>query len=322
VAGGWYDPSYNDAVEDPFIAEEANGRWKAAQPLGGAALPSQNMNSQVTSVSCPAAGNCVAAGYGGNVFVADEVNGTWRTAQTVPGLDTADDNTYYQGQAYVSCASAGNCALAADNYVANEIQGSWRTAQVVPDAPGQVTALSCAPDGGCTVGGDGPWTATEKGGTWTAAASLPGIIPVDGGGTAQVTGLACADGGNCDLVGSGETPEQDPVGFTDHATDGTWAKVQGQFGGTDATSNSSVPPLAALSCSSFGNCGAQTGEDRDWLYEVDGTWSMAPGSLVDFAISCPDQNWCAIATEDGNANAQVVSGSVTAFADPSATPGT
>jgi serine/threonine protein kinase len=183
VAGGWYDPSYNDAVETPFIAEEANGRWKAAQPLGGAALPSQNMDSQVTSVSCPSAGNCVAVGFGGNVFVADEVNGTWGTAQTVPGLDLADDSINYQGQAYVSCASTGNCALAADNYVANEIQGSWDSAQVVANAPGQVSALSCAPDGGCTVaGGPQAWTATENGGVWTAAAPLPGIIPVDGGG--------------------------------------------------------------------------------------------------------------------------------------------
>lgn len=257
------------------------------------------------------------------MFVVSEINGTWGTAQTVSGLDTANDSTFYQGQAYVSCASTGNCALAADNYVANEIHGSWRRAQVVPNAPSRVSALSCAPDAGCTVGGGGEsqaWTASEKGGVWTAAALLPGIIPVDGGGTAQVTGLVCADGGNCDLVGSGETPYQDPVGFTDRATGGTWTKVQGQASDTNAAGNSSVPAITALSCSSFGNCGALTGQDVR-MYEVDGTWSMAAGSLADIAISCPDQNWCAIATKDGNANAQVVGGSVTALADPSATPG-
>jgi hypothetical protein len=321
LAGGWYDPSYGNGAEDPFIAEEANGHWEAAQPLGGAALPLQNMTSQVTSVSCPSAGNCVAAGFEGNVFVVTEVNGTWGTAQTVQGLDTTNNNPHYVAKAYVSCASTGNCALAADNYVASEAQGSWGTAQAVKNAPGQADALSCAPDGGCTVGGDGPWTASEKGGVWTAAALLPGIIPVDGGGTAQVTGLACANGGNCDLVGSGETPEQNPVGFTDRATNGAWEKVQSQFNGTDYLGNSSDPPLASLSCSSFGNCAAQTSEDRDWLYEVNRTWSMAGGSLADFAISCPDQNWCAIATEDDNGNAQVDSGSVTALADPSAAPG-
>lgn len=289
-------------------------------------------NWTIAAIECPTPDNCTVVGtYDENgtqadaMFVVGEVNGTWGTAQTVPGLDTADNSTYYQGQAYVSCASAGNCALAADDYVANEIQGSWERAQVVPNAPGQASALSCAPDGGCTVGGGDSlsqaWTASEKGGVWTAAALLPGIIPVDGGGTAQVTGLVCADGGNCDLVGSGGTPEKNPVGFTDRATGGTWAKVQGQFNGTDYLGNSSVPPLDALSCSSFGNCGAQANEGRGWLYEVDGTWSMAPGSLVDFAISCPDRNWCAIATVDDNGNARVVSGSVTALADPSASPG-
>jgi hypothetical protein len=131
-----------------------------------------------------------------------------------------------------------------------------------------------------------------------------------------VTGLVCADGGNCDLVGSAETPYQEPVGFTDRATDGTWAKVQCQLGGTN------IPAITALSCSSFGNCGALTeGSGTTQLYEVDGTWSMTAGSLADIAISCPDQNWCAAAIGDNNGNAQVVGGSVTALADPTATPG-
>jgi serine/threonine protein kinase len=309
LVGGWYDPSYGNGDEAAFIAEEANGSWKAAQALGGAALPGQNQVSQVTSVACPSAGNCVAVGYGENDFVADEVDGTWGTAQNVPGLDTDDD-------AYVSCASAGNCALASDTYVVNETQGSWETAQVISGATGQVSALSCAPDGGCTVGGDGPWTASENGGVWTTAALLPGIGPVLGGGSGQVTGLACADGGNCDLVGSEETLEA-PVGFTDHATDGTWAKAQGQFSGAGYLGNSTDPPLASLSCSSFGNCAAQDSYGNQWLYEVNGTWSMAGGSLANFAISCSGQNWCAIASED----AQVLSGSVAALADPSVAPG-
>jgi hypothetical protein len=101
----------------------------------------------------------------------------------------------------------------------------------------------------------------------------------------------------------------------------TAGQVQSQFNGTDYLGNSSDPPLGSLSCSFFGNCAAQTSGDRDWLYEVNGTWSMAGVSLADFAISCPDQNWCAIATEDDNGNAKVDSGSVTALADPSAAPG-
>jgi hypothetical protein len=44
---------------------------------------------------------------------------------------------------------------------------------------------------------------------------------------------------------------------------------------------------------------------------------MTAGSLTDIAISCPDQNWCAAAIGN-NGNAQVVGGSVTALADPSA----
>lgn len=321
VAGGWYNPTYGGGAEDPFIAEEANGHWEPALPLGGAALPLVNMTGQVTSVSCPSAGNCVAAGFAGSVFVADEVSGTWETAHTVQGLDTTSNHPYYAGRAYVSCAGAGNCALAADNYVASEAHGVWGTAQAVMNAPGQADALSCAPDGGCTVGGDGAWTASEKDGVWTAAASLPGITPVVGGGTAEVTGLACTDGGNCDLAGSGETPVQSPVGFTDRATAGTWAQAQGEFNGTDDQGRSNDPPLGALSCSSFGNCVAQLNLDNEWLYELDGTWRMSNDSLAAFAISCPDRNWCAIATDGDNGNGRVISGSVAALANPGASPG-
>ena len=226
VAGGQYDPSYSYYPNLPFVVSETNGTWQTPTALTG--LGSQVTNAQVTSVSCPSAGNCTVTGYANpGTFVADEVNGVWGAAHLLSVLDTTGG--VYSGATLVSCATAGNCVVAAESYVYTERNGTWDGGQAIPGSPGPVNALSCAPDGGCSVGGSGgvdttgnaaadirgqAWTASEAGGSWTTAAVLPGIIPLDGGDSAQVTALACTNGGNCDLVAYGGTPEGNYVVLT------------------------------------------------------------------------------------------------------------
>jgi hypothetical protein len=327
VAGGQYDPSYNDYLNLPFVVSETNGTWQTPTALTG--LGSQVTNAQVTSVSCPSAGNCTVTGYANpGTFVADEVNGVWGAAHLLPVLDTTGG--VYTGATLVSCAAAGNCVVAAESYVYTERNGTWDGGQAIGGSPGPVTALSCAPDGGCSVGGTGgvddnsdtasasireqAWTASEASGSWTTAAVLPGIIPLDGGDSAQVSALACTNGGNCDLVGYGGTPEGNSVVLTEREISGTWQPVQLAATWQPVEDDATVGEMSALSCSSAGNCGA-VGTNNNMLFETAGSWkavtltSSTVSTAGTTAISCPTGNWCAIATTDGYGNLDIVGGS-------------
>jgi hypothetical protein len=60
VAGGQYRGGAGDA--EAFVAAEVNGVWYNAIKVAATATLSAGRNAQVNSVSCPPAGNCVAAG--------------------------------------------------------------------------------------------------------------------------------------------------------------------------------------------------------------------------------------------------------------------
>lgn len=47
----------------PFVVSEVNGRWQ--RPVDVPGVGARSGSSQVTSVSCPSAGGCTAAGYNG-----------------------------------------------------------------------------------------------------------------------------------------------------------------------------------------------------------------------------------------------------------------
>ena len=67
------------------------GTWGTAIEVPGLRALSQRGAAWLTSVSCVAAGNCVAGGgyrdglSHGQAFLAGERNGTWRRAIKVPG---------------------------------------------------------------------------------------------------------------------------------------------------------------------------------------------------------------------------------------------
>jgi len=113
AAGGWYSGA---TTLTAFVVSEKSGVWgQAKQAPGIAALNTAN-NAQLSTVSCPSAGNCAAGGYyfasgvGQEEFVISETNGIWGQAQEVPG--TAALNVNADGTTTtVSCPSAGNCGL-------------------------------------------------------------------------------------------------------------------------------------------------------------------------------------------------------------------
>ena len=94
--------------------------------------------------------------------------GAWRTAEEVPGttaLNTGGDAS----TGPVSCAAAGNCAIAGSYtdaaghgqaFVASQANGTWGLAQEVPGTAalnhfgaGKASSVSCGAVGNCAAGG-------------------------------------------------------------------------------------------------------------------------------------------------------------------------
>jgi hypothetical protein len=166
---------YNEAGSVNLIADLAGydtaggAPWGDAIEVPGSAALNTGGVAEVTSVSCPSAGNCAAGGQyhlssGYQAFVADEVNGTWGDAIEVPGTAALNAGVV-AGVTSVSCPSAGNCA-----------------------AGGQYTDSS---------GSRQAFVVSEVNGTWGDAIEVPGSGALNTGNTAEVTSVSCGSAGNC-----------------------------------------------------------------------------------------------------------------------------
>src|SRR5215469_7717817 len=109
-AGGAYIDG--SGHEQAFVVGERNGTWGRAIEVPGSGMLNAGGDAFVESVSCASAGNCAVGGAYGRfqVFVASERNGRWGKAIEVPALGALNKGV---GAAvyWVSCASAGNCAV-------------------------------------------------------------------------------------------------------------------------------------------------------------------------------------------------------------------
>jgi hypothetical protein len=308
AAGGDYSGTGGSLA---FVVSEKNGTWgKAMQVPGLAALNGATGGSSVNSVSCASAGNCTAGGiYSttgyGQVFVVSEKNGTWGKAMQVPGLAALDAGSPV-GVSSVSCASAGNCAVAGTYgvspgvaFVVSQKNGSWGKAIEVPGsaALGGVTlaSVSCGSAGNCTAAGYlgdryslanlGPLAVSEKNGTWSKAIPIPGTTASARNGAASVS---CASAGNCaaggDYAPSIEGPYQ---AFVVSQKNGMWGKAI-EVPGSAALNVGGSADVVSVSCGSAGNCVAggyyQDGADHQQAFVVsenNGSWGRAievPGS--------------------------------------------
>jgi len=164
AAGGSYQDGHGHSLM--FVAGERNGQWGTAIEIPGTAQLNAGGYPQVSSVSCPSAGNCAAGGWyldsshNRHAFIVTERNGRWGTATEIPGTRA---RSWVNA---VSCGSAGNCA-ADGGYIDNS--GHIR-----------------------------PFVASERDGRW-AATEVPGIasltsnIPGHGGNT-EVSATSCLNG--------------------------------------------------------------------------------------------------------------------------------
>jgi hypothetical protein len=163
--GGYY--SDKSGHRQAFVGSEVNGAWRTARPVPGGPALNAGGNASVTSVSCRAAGACLAAGTyrprkgPGQVFVVSESAGQWKPAIQLPGtgkLIASNGSTISQ----VSCATAAFCEVGGTlhtkattrGFLAGEVNGRWAALYVVPDGTAStITALSCPAAGDCAAGG-------------------------------------------------------------------------------------------------------------------------------------------------------------------------
>ena len=206
----------------------------------------------------------------------------WAAAKEVPG--TAALNTGGNaGTTAISCASAGNCALAGSYedsqdglggiFVASRAGGTWGKAAPLPgfaqltkDSDARVASISCASAGNCTLGGyyggesppDEPqqsFVASEVNGTWGKAEEVPGSGKLNTLKAGTVLSVSCGSAGNCTLGGTYTAGNVTYGGYVDTQVDGVWGQAE-QTPGTAALNAGGNSATQSVSCASAGNCSA------------------------------------------------------------------
>ena len=181
AAAGYYQTSkFHIGVDSTkwqaFAVAERNGTWGKIVPLLRIPPVTDDLSVpgvKVASMSCPSTGNCMASGvfwtaHGLQAFVVGENKGHWGTIRTVLGSGALNRGGFAEAMS-VSCPSAGNCLVGGyfsgvdghrQAFIAGQRNGRWSKAVEVPGSKrlnvggvGEVTSVSCAAIGQCSVGG-------------------------------------------------------------------------------------------------------------------------------------------------------------------------
>jgi len=271
----------------PFVASERGGVWGKAQEIPGVeAIAPGAPTDYSTSVSCPAAGECVAVGSAGNTpgteapgqaIVVSEHRNVWGTARAIKGL-AADTTPQLLS---VSCTSPGNCLAGGlwtaaqpggrtTAFLVTERNGAWSSAQQVPGLAAldtrhasHVESVACPSAGNCVVtgrfrgqAGFGVYVASERNGVWGKAQAMPGLAALNTGDSAGVTQVSCSSAGNCATGGWYATIKnklrQQAWVASEH--NGRWARAEKILG--SALNGGSYARVSTVSCGATGNCAA------------------------------------------------------------------
>jgi hypothetical protein len=305
----------NMTAQAVIVSEQA-GKWGLPRKLGDVSRLG-SVYSAVNTISCTAPGDCVAAGtYETSAgalfaFTASQVRGAWGDAQSVPGLVKLAVNGAQVSQ--ISCASAGNCALAGSymdagqhnqGWVDSERNATWGTAREVPGAGG-ISSVSCGAPGNCTAVGNGEVVTSVKG-TWGKPRRIAGL-PAG----SPIAAISCASAGDC-TAGADYSIASDPgyqQAYVFGSKNGVWSRAT-EMPGVAKFDGGGTTGIDAVSCGSPGNCAAvgefysaRTGQGLFVATEKNGAWSPAKvmpglarlgtGGPLDIALSCGSAGNCA-----------------------------
>ena len=312
-------------------APAATGHWGSMKAVPGVVIqPAMDPESQVSSVSCGAPGNCAAggsftqAGDGLRGFVASEHRGVWGRAILVPALDPLITSSSISS---VSCGAPGNCVAGGSftrsgglgqAFVVSEVNGRWGAPLVVPNIGNlsqgglsDVHAVSCPTAGNCVVAGGfdnkgitQPYVAEERGGNWEPAQAVGGLAGIT---FAFLSSVACASAGTCAAAGLFAGASHLGHGFVVDEQDGTWgtAKLVPRVDGASMINGVSCAP--AGTCTVAGWFTADSGSRHAFVTDQDGgAWEKlipvtglpgqaggAPSSAN--SVSCAPGGTCAVA---------------------------
>lgn len=140
-------------VHKAYVVEMTNGTWSTLSTIPGVESLGAGTSTSVSSIDCPAAGECVAIGsfrssvnVGGRFdqpYVAVKTNGTWGTATQLSGLDYTREAIDFGSNWKVSCSGVGECAVAGN--VANSTDGSRIFVSNYSDPTPPTTTTTAAP---------------------------------------------------------------------------------------------------------------------------------------------------------------------------------
>jgi hypothetical protein len=292
AATGYLD---SNTVSRGLIFVEKDGRWSVSEPPLPGTLRQGNKSDQVSSVSCPAVGLCVAVGYAVSGRQLVPLVFTQRTPgwqETVPALPAGAKGGSLD---LVSCPSIGNCT-AAGTYIdssgndqgllLDESNGEWgppSTAGLPPN--GSVTTpigltpaiqgLSCWAPGNCaavglygdTYGSPQGWLLTETHGVWAQGveARLPANASTREGSylypVFDLGAVSCAPNGDCTAVGGYGDRRSHQFGMilSEHA--GHWGPAMktplpANAGPNPQQGNAPLSPMGSIACPAAGKCSA------------------------------------------------------------------
>src|SRR5215510_261040 len=336
TVGGWYTDSRG--APQAFIVNRIKGTWQTAIKVPGTFGPNKYY-SRLDTVSCASAGNCSAGGFyvnsnGNQAFVVDEVDGVWHRAIEVPGSAALNSGGYAELTS-VSCSTPGNCTAGGfylagttsyQAFVVSEVNGTWQPAIrvpgiVSPPAGGhvgptaQVTSVSCASAGNCSVGGSyydsvniQAFVGSQVNGVWRNAVKVPGTATLNKG-DAQVNSVSCGSAGNCSAGGWYTDSRGYEQLMVVNQVNGNWQNAIEVPGMTILTQRI-FGTVTSVSCASAGNCsaGGWYTDSADLgqpfvVNEVNGTWQNAVkvpgidtlntgGNAVINAVSCATAGNC------------------------------
>ena len=232
----------------------SGGQWRLQQfPRP----PATAHGSELSGVSCPAAGDCFATGWyftrsGSAAFTATWTGARWQV-QPAPG-------PAHSGHLLaVSCASPTACVAAGDHGTAVWNGTSWRYAAMAAPAGAQAAALngvSCTSASACIAVGSyfstagGPLTLAE---TWNGIAwrVQPSPNPVADGRN-QLNTVSCSAPSACTAAGVDAASDFAPPGAFAETWDGTRWRLQA----VPAPAGAVQTELFGVSCPVPGACTA------------------------------------------------------------------
>jgi len=294
----------NGAADDVALAELWNGtNWRSMK----GATPSGAENSELLSVSCFSAADCVAVGDTDGGALAELWNGISWTVEDVP---TTAAISFLEG---VSCASADQCmavgyalTIKQENFEELAFAESWNgaawTQTKVPKVAGATTesfaSVSCVSPGTCEAVGNYPNESGEiatLAESWTGTSWVVQPTPATGSSQSQLKAVSCSSASECIAVG-----ESLPDTLTESWNGTRWSIVASPNpANSDGSALIAVSCTATTACMAVGDYASSSGTYAPLAMSFNGaSWTIQPPlnpSTIDaglFGVSCTSQSSC------------------------------